>query len=141
MNMLSRDKQIRAVAALCEGCSIRAVERMTDVNRATVNRLSLSFGEGAQRLHDRLSRDLTCTQIVADETWSYVGVKEARVRPDHPEGSGEAYTFGALGSVATGIAMAPMGSAAGDAGAVGRRAVPRSGVLRAGPGAAVDRSR
>lgn len=96
VNVLPKEKRLAVLAALVEGNSERAVERMTDVNRATVNRLSLSFGEGSQRLHDRLSHDLTCTQIVADETWSYVAVKQARVRPDHPEGSGEAYTFVAL---------------------------------------------
>ncbi|MFO0591440.1 MAG: transposase [Polyangiaceae bacterium] len=94
--MLSREKRIAVLAALVEGNSERAVERMTDVNRETVGRLALSFGLGAQRLHDRIARDLSCTQVVADETWSYVGVKEARVREDHPEGSGEAYTFVAL---------------------------------------------
>lgn len=96
MNVLSREKRIAVLAALVEGNSERAVERLTGVNRASINRLALSFGEGAQRLHDRLARDLMCTQIVADEVWSYCQVKEARVRPDHPEGSGEAYTFVAL---------------------------------------------
>lgn len=96
MNVLPREKRIAVLAALVEGNSERAVERLCDVNRASVNRLSLAFGEGAQRLHDRMARDLTCSQIVADEIWSYVGVKEARVQPHHPEGSGEAYTFVAL---------------------------------------------
>ena len=96
MNVLPREKRIAVLAALVEGNSERAVERLTSVNRASINRLSLAFGEGAQRLHDRLARDLRCSQIVADEVWSYVTCKEARVRPDHPEGSGEAYTYVAL---------------------------------------------
>ena len=96
MNVLPKEKRLAVLAALVEGNSERAVERMTDVNRATINRLSVEFGTGAQRLHDRMARDLTCTQVVADETWSYVQVKQARVRPDHPEGAGEAYTFVAL---------------------------------------------
>jgi hypothetical protein len=85
-NVLPREKRIAVLAALVEGNSERAVERLTGVNRITINRLALAFGEGAQRLHDRLARDLTCTQNVADELWSYVAVKEARVRPGHPEG-------------------------------------------------------
>ena len=96
VNVLPKEKRLAVLAALVEGNSERAVERMTDVNRATINRLSVEFGTGAQRLHDRMARDLTCTQVVADETWSYVQVKQARVRPDHPEGAGEAYTFVAL---------------------------------------------
>jgi IS1 family transposase len=93
VNVLPREKRIAVLAALVEGNSERAVERLTGANRETVGRLALAFGEGAQRLHDRLARDLTCTQIVADEAWSFCQVKEARVRPDHPAGSGEAYVF------------------------------------------------
>jgi len=96
MHVLSREKRIAVLAALVEGNSERAVERMTDVNRITIGRLALAFGEGAQRLQDRIARDLTCTNIVADEAWSYVAVKEARVQPHHPAGSGEAYVFVAL---------------------------------------------
>lgn len=96
VNVLSTDKQLAVLAALVEGNSERAVERLSGVNRETVGRLALTLGEGAQRLHDRLVRDLTCTQIVADEVWSFCQVKQARVQPHHAEGSGEAYTFVAL---------------------------------------------
>jgi hypothetical protein len=40
MNILPRDKQIEIVAALVEGCSIRAVERLTGVHRDTIMRLN-----------------------------------------------------------------------------------------------------
>lgn len=90
---LPREKRLAVLAALVEGNSERAVERMHDVNRKTVSRLALEFGQGAQRLHDSMAFNLTCEDIVADEVWAYVFVKEARVRPDHPEGAGEAYVF------------------------------------------------
>lgn len=96
VNVLPREKRIAVLAALVEGNSERAVERMADVDRKTVSRLALEFGLGAQRLHDRMARGLVCTEIVADEMWSYVFVKQARVQPHHPEGSGEAYTFVAM---------------------------------------------
>lgn len=96
MNVLPREKRIAVLAALVEGNSERAVERLTGVNRETVGRLAVELGMGAQRLHDRIARDLMCTQIVADEVWSFCQVKEARVRPDHAKGAGEAYTFVAL---------------------------------------------
>jgi hypothetical protein len=35
MNTLSNDKQTAIVAALTEGCSIRAIERLTGVHRDT----------------------------------------------------------------------------------------------------------
>jgi hypothetical protein len=39
MNILPRDKQIEIIAALCEGVSIRATERLTGTHRESVMRL------------------------------------------------------------------------------------------------------
>ena len=39
MNILSRDQQIQIIAALTEGMSIRAVERLTGIHRDTIMRL------------------------------------------------------------------------------------------------------
>lgn len=36
MNILPRDKQIEIIAALTEGMSIRAIERLTGVHRDTI---------------------------------------------------------------------------------------------------------
>ena len=43
MNILSRDKQIEIIAALCEGMGVRATARITGVNRETVGTLALAF--------------------------------------------------------------------------------------------------
>ncbi len=40
MNTLSRDQQIQIIAALTEGMSIRAVERITGIHRDTIMRLA-----------------------------------------------------------------------------------------------------
>ena len=45
MNILSREKQIEVISALTEGLGIRAVARITGVNRETV--ASLPFKSGA----------------------------------------------------------------------------------------------
>ena len=54
MNILPRDKQIEIIAALTEGMSIRAVERLTGVHRDTIMRLGARVGRGCAELHDRL---------------------------------------------------------------------------------------
>ena len=97
MSILSTEQRLRVLAALVDGNSERAVERMTDVERKTIRRFALTLGAGAQRLHDRMVRDLSCSMIEVDEIWSYVGKKQARVDPlkDGPD-VGEAYTFVAL---------------------------------------------
>lgn len=92
-NVLPRDKRIAVLRALVNGNSERAVSDLADVNARTVARLAVEFGTGASRLHDVLARDLTCTEIECDEIWSYVGKKQAHVKPEDAPEMGEAYTF------------------------------------------------
>jgi IS1 family transposase len=66
---------------------------MTGVHRDTIMRLGVAWGEGAQRVHDRLARGLSCPLIQMDEMWSYVGKKQARVLPTDSAEVGEAYVF------------------------------------------------
>jgi hypothetical protein len=40
-NVLNKDKQIAVIAALAEGSSIRAIERMTGIHRDTIMRLGV----------------------------------------------------------------------------------------------------
>lgn len=95
-NFLSEEKRLRVLAALVEGNSERAIERMTGVQQKTIGRFALSLGEGAMNLHNRLARDLHCSLVTVDEIWSYVGKKQARVTPEDGPDVGEAYTFTAM---------------------------------------------
>ncbi len=96
VNVLPMEKRLRVLAALLDGNSERATERMAEVNRETVGRLALQFGHGAARLHDRLVRDLRTPLLQMDEIWGYVQKKQARVTPNDAPDVGEAYTFVAL---------------------------------------------
>ena len=80
MNNLSREKQIEAIAALTEGVSVRATERLTGVNRGTILSLGVRVGQGCAALHDRFMRDLNVSRIELDEAWSFVAKKQARLR-------------------------------------------------------------
>jgi hypothetical protein len=40
-NVLNKDKQIAVIAALAEGSSIRAIERITGISRNTIMRLGV----------------------------------------------------------------------------------------------------
>ena len=62
MNVLSRDKQIEVIAALCEGVGIRTASRLTGVNRGTVANLALRVGLGCMELHDRLFVGIRCDE-------------------------------------------------------------------------------
>lgn len=96
MNRLPFELQIEIVAALTEGCSIRATERMTNTHRDTIMRLGLSIGDGCARLHDRIMRNLNVDYIELDELWSFVGKKQRRLTDRDGSDKGDQYIFTAL---------------------------------------------
>src|ERR1700676_4521178 len=99
MNRLSLDQQATVIAALCEGCSIRAVERLTGVHRDTIMRLGARVGRKCAFLHDAMMRDLRAGQIEIDQLWSYIGKKQKRMRPDDDPSKGDCYTFIAMDAI------------------------------------------
>lgn len=96
MNILSNDKQTEIIAALAEGVSIRSVERLTGTHRDTVMRLGVRIGEGCAALHDRMMVNLQVGRVEMDETWSYVGKKQRKVKPDEIADKGDAWVFLAM---------------------------------------------
>ena len=95
-NNLNTDKQIAIIAALSEGSSIRAIERMTNVHRDTIMRLGVKVGQGCTALMDERMRDLPCTRLEMDEIWGFVGKKERHVKMDDPPEIGSVWTFCAI---------------------------------------------
>ncbi|WP_438043279.1 IS1 family transposase [Sorangium sp. So ce128] len=97
-HVLPMAKRVEVVSHLVEGAGIRPTTRLTDVSKPAILSLLLRVGEGCERLHNRLVRDVDCVTVQVDEIWSYVHKKEARVQPgDSPE-FGEAYTFVGMAS-------------------------------------------
>ena len=95
-NVLPMEKQIAVVAALAEGSSIRAIERMTGIHRDTIMRLGVRIGQGCTELLDAKMRDLSCNRLEIDEVWGFIGKKESRVKPgDNPQ-FGNVWTFCAI---------------------------------------------
>jgi hypothetical protein len=103
VNLLSRDKQIEVIAALCDGLGVRATARITGVNRETVGTLALRVGRGCAELHDRMMVGVRTCRLEIDELWSYVGKKQRRVRPGEGAGVGDQYTFVGLAASARAI--------------------------------------
>lgn len=99
MNRLPLEKQTAVIAALCEGMSIRAVERLTGVHRDTIMRLGTRAGQGCERIHDYLIRDLNVAVIQLDELWAYIGKKQRRLLESDSKEKGDCYTFIAIDSV------------------------------------------
>jgi len=85
MNKLKPEKQEAIIRALVEGSSIRSVERMTEVHRDTIMRLSVNVGNACEILQKQMMRGLTCERIELDEVWCYVGKKQRHVRDTDDE--------------------------------------------------------
>ncbi len=56
-NVLPKDKQIAVISSLCEGSSIRSIERITDVHRDTIMRLGVKVGQGCTAIMDAEMRE------------------------------------------------------------------------------------
>ena len=95
-NVLNTDKQIAIIAALSEGSSIRAIERMTGVHRDTIMRLGVKIRHGCTALMDELMVNLSCERLEMDEIWGFIGKKERNVKPDDPAEVGSVWTFCAI---------------------------------------------
>jgi len=83
-------------AALAEGSSIRAIERMTGVHRDTIMRLGVRVGQGCARLLDEKMRNLDCRRIELDEIWGFIGKKKANVSEYDDPTYGDVWTYCAI---------------------------------------------
>ncbi|UQA63821.1 IS1 family transposase [Polyangium aurulentum] len=95
-NVLPLQKRVDVVSHLVEGASVRSTSRLTEVSQPAIFSLLVRMGEGCDRLHDRLVRDLAIRDVEVDEIWSYVQKKQARVTAEDPPEFGDAYAFLAM---------------------------------------------
>jgi IS1 family transposase len=93
-NILKTEKKVAAISMLCEGASIRAVERITGIQKKTIGRLALRVGQACKRIMDDKMRGLTCKQIEVDEIWGFIGAK--RKNAARAGVYGDVWTFIAL---------------------------------------------
>jgi IS1 family transposase len=93
-NKLPTEKKVAVISLLCEGASIRAVERITGVNQNTIMSLGRRVGDACAKIMDEKMRGLNCKQIQVDEIWGFIGAKKKN-----------AASVGAYGDVWTFIAL------------------------------------
>lgn len=82
MNKLSNEKRAQIVAALVEGCSIRATVRMTGASKNTIAKLLVELGAACSDYLDRHLVNLPCKRIQVDEIWSFCYAKAKNVTPE-----------------------------------------------------------
>ena len=97
-NRLPEEKQIAVISALAEGCSIRAISRITGIHQDTICRLGVRVGQGCARLLDQKMRGLTCRFLQFDEIWGFIGKKEKHLSIGDDPTMGDVWTFCAIDS-------------------------------------------
>jgi transposase-like protein/IS1 family transposase len=78
-----------ALRLLTEGMSIRATERTTGINRNTIMKLVVLYGNACQRFMDKQMRGLTLSHLQFDEQWTYVAKKQSRLTMNEREETSE----------------------------------------------------
>jgi transposase-like protein/IS1 family transposase len=73
---IGTDRAAQAIQMFLEGMSVRSVQRMTGVCRATLGELILTVGANCQRLLDKMIVNVPVKDVEIDEIWSFVGQKE-----------------------------------------------------------------
>jgi IS1 family transposase len=98
MNKLSSEERARILHLLCEGNSIRAVERLTGASKHTVSRLLIDAGKALAAYQDAAFVNLPCKRIQCDEIWSFTYAKEKNVKTATaaPEWAGDTWTWTAI---------------------------------------------
>jgi transposase-like protein/IS1 family transposase len=81
-DLLKEQRGQMVLQLLVEGCSIRTVERITNIHRDAIVTLLVAAGERCERLMDRLIRNVPVKDVQCDEIWGFVGKKEGHKRPE-----------------------------------------------------------
>jgi hypothetical protein len=98
MNQLDTKTRTRVVAALVEGCSIRATCRMTGAAKGTVLKLLAELGAACDDYQDKALRGLSIARVQCDEVWSFCYAKDRNVpqRLEGAPGVGSVWTWTAI---------------------------------------------
>ena len=75
MNKLPLAKRAQVLTLLCEGVSMRSIERVVGCSINTVDKLLRDAGDAALAYHDKAVRGVKSQRIQCDEIWSFVHAK------------------------------------------------------------------
>jgi hypothetical protein len=85
-------KAYQVIHMLCEGIGIRAIERLTQLNRRTVLSILETAGRKCAVLMDTKMRGIKSNQVGVDELYGFVNCKQYHCPQDDLE-RGDQYTW------------------------------------------------
>jgi hypothetical protein len=98
MNRLTPSDRAQVLQLLCEGMSVRAIERATGVTKQTTLRLLNDAGKAMGEMQDRMFRNLSARRVQVDEIWSFTYAKQRNVATATaaPDWAGDTWTWTAI---------------------------------------------
>lgn len=117
MNKLPSAKRAQALQMMAEGVSLRAITRLTGINRTTLLKLLVDAGKAFSDYQDRALVNLSCKRIQVDEAWAfcYAKQKDVATAKAAPEGAGDIWTWVGLDADTKLVASYYVGGRDGDA--------------------------
>jgi IS1 family transposase len=98
MNKLPSDQRVAILQLLCEGMSIRAIERTTGSSKHTITNLLNDAGAALGALQDGMFLELQTKRVQVDEIWTFTYAKQKNVATAKaaPEWAGDTWTWTAI---------------------------------------------
>lgn len=95
MNKLPAEKRAQAIQMMAEGIALRAITRLTGINRTTLLKLLVDAGKAFSEYQDRTLVNLSCKRLQLDEAWAFCYAKQKNVATakSAPEGAGDIWTW------------------------------------------------
>jgi transposase-like protein len=93
--IVPEDRALLCLSLLCEGSSIRAIERVTGTEKKTILRLLCQVGEGCELMLEETVKAVPVKDVQADELWTFVHCKQGtreRNKIADPD-AGDAYCY------------------------------------------------
>jgi IS1 family transposase len=102
---------------MAEGVSLRAITRLTGINRTTLLKLLVDAGKSFSDYQDRTLVNLRCERVQVDEAWAFCYAKQRNVATAKaaPEGAGDIWTWVGLDADTKLVASYYVGGRDGDA--------------------------
>ena len=98
MRKLDPKQRAQILHMLCEGNSIRSIERMVGCSKNTISKLLIDAGTACAAYHDEHVRNVDARRIQCDEIWSFCYAKQKNVATAKaaPVEAGDVWTWTAL---------------------------------------------
>ena len=99
MKKLPLAKRVQILTLLCEGSSMRSIERIVGCSINTVDKLLRDAGEAGLAYHDEHVRGVRAHCVQCDEIWSFVHAKAKNVPTSKRAGDptvGDCWTWAAI---------------------------------------------